>query len=69
MINMMYATLPIAHAHTNRKDDIFMQRRPYIDKANKALDIFPYSVSLGDALTTAAVRAFFYWDPSLMSAI
>ena len=30
----------IAHARTNRKDDIFMQRRLYIDEAHRALDIF-----------------------------
>ena len=31
----------IAHARTKRKDDIFMQRRLYIDEAHTALDIFP----------------------------
>ena len=57
----------IAHVRTNRRDDIFMQRRLYIDEAHTALDIFGfaiflylYSVSLGDALTTAAVRPFLY---------
>ena len=30
----------IAHARTNIKDDIFRQRRLYIDEANTALDIF-----------------------------
>ena len=31
----------IAHAHTNRKDDIFMQRRLlYIDEAHMVVDIF-----------------------------
>ena len=30
----------IAHTRTNRKDDIFMQRRLYIDEAHMALDIF-----------------------------
>ena len=30
----------IAHAGTNRKDVIFMQRRLYIDEAHRALDIF-----------------------------
>ena len=29
----------IAHARTNRKDDIFMQRRLYIDEAHTALNI------------------------------
>ena len=48
----------IAHAHTNRKDDIFMQRRLYIGHAHTALNIL-YLVSLGDALTTAAMRPFF----------
>ena len=35
----------IAHARTNRKDDIFMQRL-YIDKAHTALDIFRFAVFL-----------------------
>ena len=30
----------IVHARTNRKDDIFGQRRLYIDEAHTALDIF-----------------------------
>ena len=34
----------IAHARTNRKDDIFMQRRLYIDEAHTALDIFRFAV-------------------------
>ena len=29
---------------TNRKDDIFMQRRLYIDEAHTALDIFRFAV-------------------------
>ena len=29
----------IAHARTNRKDDIFMQRRLYINEAHTALNI------------------------------
>ena len=36
--------IPIAHALTNRKDDIFMQGRLYIDKAHTALDIFRFAV-------------------------
>ena len=40
IINIMYAALPM-RAHTNRKDNIFMQRRLYIDEAHMALDIFP----------------------------
>ena len=28
----------IAHAHTNRKDDIFIQRRLYIDETNTKMD-------------------------------
>ena len=53
MINMIYVTLPI-HAQTEKmtfsgKDDL------YIDDAEHIL----YSVSLGDALTTAVVRPFF----------
>ena len=34
----------IAHAHLNKKDDIFMQRRLYIDEAHTALDIFRFAV-------------------------
>ena len=36
----------ITHAHTNTKDDIFMQRRLYIDKAHTALDILRFAVFL-----------------------
>ena len=36
----------IAHARNNRKDDIFMQRRLYIDELHTALDIFCFGVSL-----------------------
>ena len=34
----------IAHARTNRKDNIFMQRRLYIDEAHTALDIIRFAV-------------------------
>ena len=34
----------IAHVRTNRTDDIFMQRRLYIDEADTALDIFRFAV-------------------------
>ena len=30
----------IAHARTNRKDNVFLQRQLYIDEAHRALDIF-----------------------------
>ena len=33
----------IAHARTNRKKHIFMQRRLYIDEAHTALDIFRFA--------------------------
>ena len=36
----------IAHERTNRKDDIFMQIRLYIDEAHTALDIFRFVVFL-----------------------
>ena len=36
----------IAHAHSNKKDDIFMQRRLYIDETHTALDIFRFAVFL-----------------------
>ena len=39
--NDKYDVPGIAHARTDRKDDIFMQRRLYIDEAHTALDIFP----------------------------
>ena len=34
----------ISHVHTKRKDDIFMQRRLYINEAHTALDIFRFAV-------------------------
>ena len=34
----------IAHVLKNRKDDIFMQRQLYIDKAHTALDILRFTV-------------------------
>ena len=34
----------IANERTNRKEDIFMQRRLYIDEAHTALDIFRIAV-------------------------
>ena len=34
----------IAHARTNRKDDIDIQRRLFIDEAHTALDIFSFAV-------------------------
>ena len=34
----------IAQARTDRKYDIFMQRRLYIDEAHTALDIFRFAV-------------------------
>ena len=36
-----YDVRGIAHARTDRKDNIFMQRQLYIDEAHTALDIFP----------------------------
>ena len=41
----------MAHARTNRKDDIFMQRRLYIDEAHMALDIFCFTVSFLSVLS------------------
>ena len=41
-----YNICGIAHARTNRKDDIFIQRRLYIDEAHTALDIFCFAVFL-----------------------
>ena len=41
-----YNICGIAHTHTNRKDDIFMQRRMYIDEAHTAQDIFCFAVFL-----------------------
>ena len=40
-----YNVRDIALAHTNRKDDIFIQRRLYIEEAHMALDIFSFAVS------------------------
>ena len=41
----------IAHARTNRKDDIFMQRRLYIEEAHMGLDIFRFAVSFLSVLS------------------
>ena len=41
MINIMYAALPM---HTNRKYDIYMERRLYIYEAHMALDIFCFAL-------------------------
>ena len=41
----------IAHAQTNRKDDIFMQRRLYIEEAHMGLDIFRFAVSFLSVLS------------------
>ena len=35
-----YDVCGIAHVSTNGKDNIFMQRRLYIDQAHMALDIY-----------------------------
>ena len=77
-----YKIRSIVHTSTNRKDDIFMQRWLYIDKAHMALDIFHffymYAFSLGDVLTTAAVRPILYilliynvdmWKTSMIKVI
>ena len=42
--NYKYNIRGIYHARTNRKDDIFIQRRLYIDEAHTALDIFRFVV-------------------------
>ena len=44
MIDIIYAACGIAHVRTIRKDNIFMQRRLYIDEAHTALDIFRFAV-------------------------
>ena len=36
----------IAHAPTNRKDNIFMQRQLYIDEAHTLLDIYCFAAFL-----------------------
>ena len=41
---MIDNTRGIAHERTNRKDDIFLQIRLYIDEAHTALDIFRFAV-------------------------
>ena len=40
----IYNIRGIVHARTNRKDDIFIQRRLYIDEAHTVLDIFHFAV-------------------------
>ena len=49
MINMMYVR-GIADVRTNRKDDISMQRRLFIDEAHTALDIFRFVVFLREII-------------------
>ena len=41
----------IAHARTNRKDNIFMLRHLYIDEAHMALDIFRFAASFLSVLS------------------
>ena len=63
MINITYTAL---HMRSQTEKTIFSFKDDYIDEAHTALDIFCFvvffylfSVSLGNALTTAAVRPFF----------
>ena len=42
----MYNICGIAHARTNRKDNIFMRKQLYIDEAHMVLDIFHFVVFL-----------------------
>ena len=49
----------IAHAHTNKKDDIFMQRRLYIDEAHTALEISARDFEI-PLCHTPLLRSFFY---------
>ena len=62
MINIIY--MLIAHAHTNRKDDIFMQRRHYIDEAHMVLDIFSFLKSF----LKSSCRDWFCTFPSRSNA-
>ena len=41
----------IVHMRANRKDDIFMQRRLYIEEAHMGLDIFRFAVSFLSVLS------------------
>ena len=50
----------IAHARTNRKDDIFMQIRLYIDEAHTALDIFRFAVFLLSCFDTSCRHVDIY---------
>ena len=56
-----YNLRSIAHTRTNRKDDIFMQRRLYIDEAHMALDIFRFAVFFG--VEVKSVIFFFFECP------
>ena len=47
---------------TNRKDDIFVQRRLYIDKTHRALDIFRQRFR-DSALPYTAVAVIFSYPP------
>ena len=54
----------IAHAHTNRKDEIFMQRQLHIDKAHTALDIFRFAVFLNYVHIFVAAREIHSYEIS-----
>ena len=47
-----YNVRSIAHARTKRKDDIFMQRRLYIDEAHTVLDIFRFAAFFFNTIVT-----------------
>ena len=54
-----YDVRGIAHAPTNKKDNIFMQRQPYIDEAHMALDIFPLRLQYDLCRTSLRLPLFF----------
>ena len=48
---------------TNRKDDIFMQRRLYNDETHTALDIFRFAVFFTSKIITKSKQKFpTFWD-------
>ena len=59
-----YIIRNIAHAHTNRKDDPFMQRRLIIDEAHMALDIdiFRFAVFLNSQLLCCFKKMATRWQ-------
>ena len=55
----------ISHVRTNREDDIFMQRRLYIDEAHTALYIFRFAVFSNANIKMETYQQNFPYNKSL----